>query len=140
MVVDRLVIPVILGVDFLHVKGLVLDFTQTSAVVRRANPIPTQMFQSLKSSTTQILPMYLAERKRACTIVALEQPSADLIDECAVPNFNELPQLELPECPLTAFHTVVEEYKNLFRTTPGVTEVAYHFIPTKGNPVSVPTR
>ena len=133
----------ILGVDFLHEMGLVLDFTQTSVVVRRANPIPIQMPQSLNSSTTQILPMYQAEQKnqtRACAIVALEQPSANVIDECAVPSYNDLPQLKLHECPLTAFHTVVEEYENLFHTTPGVTEAAYHFIPTTGNPVRIPPR
>ena len=54
--------------------------------------------------------------------------------------YNELPQLELPGCPLMAFYTVVEKYENLFRTTPGVTEATYHFIPTTGNPVRVPPR
>ena len=46
----------------------------------------------------------------------------------------------MPECPAPALYSVVAEYQDLFRTTPGVTEEAYHFIPTTGNPVKVPPR
>ena len=42
--------------------------------------------------------------------------------------------------PSASLNSVVAEYKDLFRTTPGVTEEAYHFIPTTGNPVRVPPR
>ena len=33
---------------------------------------------------------------------------------------------------------VVEEYRDLFQTTPGRMDLACHFIPTTGNPVRVP--
>ena len=64
------------------------------------------------------------------------------MDECAVPNYDDSPSLELPECPVPALLSVVREYQDLFRTTPGVTEEAYHFIPTTGtcNPVRIPPR
>ena len=48
--------------------------------------------------------------------------------------------IELPECPAPALQRVIEEYQALFRTTPGVTKAAYHYIPTTGNPVRVPPR
>ena len=35
---------------------------------------------------------------------------------------------------------MIQDYKELFQTTPGVTNDAYHFIPTTGNPVKVPPR
>ena len=111
-----------------------LDFTQSHVVVHRANPSPT---------VAQILPLYQAERKshtRACAITALEQPGTDVVDECAVPKYDNSPSLELPDCLVPAFHTVVVEYQDLFCTIPGVTKEAYHFIPTTGNPVRVPPR
>ena len=49
VVLENLVAPLILGVDFLHGNGLVLDFTQSHVVVHRANPSPT---------IAQILPLY----------------------------------------------------------------------------------
>ena len=134
LVVENLVAPVILGVDFLHGNELMLDFTRGHVVVHRANP---------SLPVAQILPLYQAERKsqaRACAITALEQPGTDVVDECAVPNYDDSPSLELPECPVPAFHSVVMEYHDLFCITPGVTEEAYHFIPTTGNPVRIPPR
>ena len=131
---ENLVAPVILGVDFLHGNELMLDFTRGHVVVHRANP---------NLPVGQILPIYQAERKsqaRACAITALEQPGTGVVDECAVPNYDDSPSLELPECPVPAFHSVVREYQDLFRTTPGVTKEAYHFIPTTGNPVRIPLR
>ena len=144
VVVENLVAPVILGVDFLHENGLVLDFTQSHVEVRQANPNLSTVPQPLTSlAVAQILPLYQAERKsqaRACAITALEQPGTDVVDECAIPKYEEHPSLEMPECPAPALYSVVAEYQDLFRTTPGVTEEAYHFIPTTGNPVKVPPR
>ena len=145
VVVENLVAPVILGVDFLHSNGLVLDFTQSHVMVRHANPsLPPSVPQPLSGvAVAQILPLYQAERKlqaRACAVTAIEQPGVDVIDECAVPKYEEPPSIELPECPVPVLNSVVAEYKDLFRTTPGVTEEACHFIPTTGNPVKVPPR
>ena len=142
VVVEHLVTPVILGVDFLHENALVLDFTQSRVVVRHTKPGPLPQPQvSLISDQAQVLPLYEAERRtqaRACAIVALEQPEADIVDECAVPNYHKTPNTELPECPESCLYSVVDKYRGPFCTTPGVTKVAYHFIPTTGNPVKVP--
>ena len=129
---------------FLHENALVLDFTQSPVVVRHTKPAPLPQPQvSLISDQMQVLPLYKAERRtqaRACAIVALEQPEADIVDECAVPNYHKAPNTELPECPESCLYSVVAKYRDLFYTTPGVTKVAYHFIPTTGNPVMVPPR
>ena len=135
VVVEKLVAPVILGVDFLHKNALVLDFSQTPVVVRYANTGP--------SAESDVFPLYQAERKtttKICAIRALEMPGADVIDECAVPNYRKPAEIELPECPALALQAVVEEYQGLFRTIPGVTEAACHYIKTTGNPVRVPPR
>ena len=76
VVVDSLVAPVILGVDFLHGNSLVLDFTQSPVVVRRDK---SALKQDLHSNPVleQILPIYEAERNmhaRACAITALDDP------------------------------------------------------------------
>jgi len=89
------------------------------------------------------MPIYKDEQKtwaRACAIVALESPGTDVVDECAVPSYHKPSSIELPECPEFHFECVVEQYRNLFCTTPGVTEATYHFIPTTGNPVKFPPR
>ena len=54
---ENLVAPVILGVDFLHGNGLVLDFTQGHVVVHRANPSLTvaQILPSTKPSVNRRL-------------------------------------------------------------------------------------
>ena len=144
--VKNLVVPVILGVDFLHKNGLVLDFTQIPATVRYANSshtTPSESIAATASSVSDALPIYQAEHKanaKLCIIRALEEPRADVIDECAVPNYHKPVEIEFPECSLPSFQTVIEEYQSLFRTTPGVTEAACHYIPTTGNPVRVPPR
>ena len=82
VVVEKLVAPVILGVDFLHNNGLVLDFSQTPVVVHYANTGP--------SAESNVFPLYQAEHKtntKICAIRVLEKPGVDVIDECAVPNY-----------------------------------------------------
>ena len=142
VVVENLVASVILGIDFLHENALVLDFTQSPVVVRHSKSDPLPQLQTSQASD-QVMPIYKDEQKtraRACAIVALESPGTDVVDECAVPSYHKPSSIELPECPESRFQCVVEEYRNLFRTTPGVTEATYHFIPTTGNPVKVPPR
>ena len=46
----------------------------------------------------------------------------------------------MPVCAIPTFLPILNEYKSLFRTSPGKTTAAEHFIPTTGNPVKVPPR
>ena len=63
VVLEHLVTPVILWVDFLHENALVLDFTQSPVVVRHTKPsLLPQPQVSLISGQMQVLPLYEAER------------------------------------------------------------------------------
>ena len=46
----------------------------------------------------------------------------------------------MPSCVVPTLLPLLEQYKSLFRTSPGSTTVAEHFIPTTGAPVKVPPR
>jgi len=46
-------------------------------------------------------------------------------DECAVPSYHKPSSIDLPKFPESHFECVVEEYWDLFHTTPGVTEPTY---------------
>ena len=45
-----------------------------------------------------------------------------------------------PECSCNDLLNVIHTYRSLFRTVPGETEVAFHYITTTGTPVRVPPR
>ena len=113
VVVRELVAPVILGVDFLHDNGLVLDFTQSPVQVHRATA-------------------------ESCAVAPAEETPEDVVDECAIPEFGSTSSIELPEHAGMGFTTIVEEYRDLFRMAPGATDITCHFIPTTGNPARVP--
>lgn len=144
VVVESLVSPVILGVDFLQENALVLDFGKTPVAVHRAAGCTgTPQRSETDAATPQVIAMYEASQKmrtKVCAVAAVEEPNTDVVDECAVPLFHKPPHVELPECPNPLLRGVVKEYYELFRTTPGVTEAAQHFIPTTGHPVKVPPR
>ena len=59
-----------------------------------------------------------------------------MFDECAIPKFGNL--VASFECPRSELRTIVGEFKTLFRTLPGKTDYADHYIPTIGSPVRVP--
>ena len=135
VVVESLVAPVILGTVFLHGNALVLDFTATP--VRVCNYHTPQVETSDTVTITQVFPMYQCTRKdqaRACAIVGIDEHGANVKDECEVPMYQKATSVELPECPKSSLMTVVRKYQSLFRTTPGVTNAAHHFIPTTGKP------
>ena len=134
VVVDSLVAPVILGVDFLQGNGLVLDFTQTPVMVRHATAKPTM---PPSQACAQVMPIYQDERRMqasACAITALDQPGEDMVDDCAVPNYTQPPSIELPDCQESSLSAVVAEHKDLFHTTPGHTGGPHHRQPCESFP------
>jgi len=139
VVVENLVSPVILGVDFLHENRLVLDFTTTPVCVHHSNTSSTQE----NAADAEVLAVYDAAQKmhsKACAVPNTQSGGTDVIDECAIPEFQKPMSIELPECPNSEYLGVVHEYHTLFQTAPGKTDVAYHFIPTTGSPIKVPPR
>ena len=80
-----------------------------------------------------------AKTKR-CAAAIIEDPSANMIDECSVPKYGDPLKFDLPCSTDPEIDWLLKEYKNLFGTIPGVTTLAHHHIPTSGNPVHVPPR
>ena len=46
----------------------------------------------------------------------------------------------MPQCQDPDLTVLLEKHRELFRNTPGKTNVTEHFIPTVGNPVKIPPR
>ena len=76
----------------------------------------------------------------SCAISVNEETNADIVDDCAVPNYNAPTESELPACSSPNLTCVTQKYHKLFCNKPGYTENAWHCIPTVGNPVKVPPR
>ena len=70
----------------------------------------------------------------------ITEPEVDIVDECAIPDYKKSSQFELPKCTNSQLKCMLEGYKELFCTTPGMTDSTHHYIPTAGNPVRVPPR
>lgn len=90
---------------------------------------------------TELLAVYGAAQKlraKLCAVAAVESPGSDAVQEYAIPDFWKPANVEFPECPSPDRMSVMEEYCELFWTTPGATEVSHHFIPRTGTPVRVP--
>ena len=69
-----------------------------------------------------------------------QESEGDIVNDCAVPNYNGPSRSELPTCTNPKLYCLIEKYCKLFYTKPGYTEDAWHYILTIGNPVNVPPR
>ena len=124
VVVESLVVPVIMDVDFLQENGLVLDFAQRAVGIHYAHT---------QRSPATYPEMYEAERKitaRASAVTALdrsEMTDADAIDDCVVPKYAEPIAVERTKCSLPCHNPVIRKYEHLFCTTPGCTKEIYEF-------------
>ena len=136
IIVPSLIAPVILGLDFLQKHGLVLDFTASPVKIRSCTNQPTcvQDVKPLLDSVRQV-------KNKICAVKAIAETTEESIDDCAVPLFGKnLVEFDMPVCAIPTFLPILNDYKSLFRTSPGRTTVAEHFIPTTGTPVKVPPR
>ena len=57
-----------------------------------------------------------------------------------VPYFHNSTAYEYPQCPNNGLKEIVDDYRSLFRTTPGATEIACHYIPMTGPLCEYPPR
>jgi len=141
VVVEKLVTSVILGIDFLQQNGLILDFNQTPVAVCKKFPYPLPSTDPVALS--QIIPIHedvFQNQAHVCMLQSLvTEPEVD-VDECAIPDYKRPSQFELPKCNNSQLKCMLEGYKELFCTTPSMTDSAYHFIPTVGNPVRISPR
>ena len=134
VVLNSLVVPVILGVDFLQTHGVLLDFSTTPVKFGTTNVPDVSSNQELC-----IVAIYKAEQTekiKRCPIAVL-QDVTDVVDECAISWFNKEDGIELPHSTNTHLQQLLQ-YQQLFRCSPGKTSLAQHYIPTQGSPVHVP--
>ena len=138
VVVHSLITPVILGIDFLRKHHLVLDFTSIPIGVK------SRLTQEVCQSPELELIWKTSEKVRAktCAVVSTRELTEESLDDCTVPLYykSHTPTHELPLCPLPLLSSLLEEHKDLFRTVPGHTDIAEHFIPTSSSPVKIPPR
>ena len=128
VVVNSLIAPVILGLDFFQEHGLILDFTDTSIKIYSKGILhsPPECLQSIWEETQRNIP-------HIGTIAAIANSATEPTDKCAIPDFGVPEQYELPVSTKRTFASVVDQYKILLHSTPGSTSVAFHNIPTKGS-------
>ena len=135
VVVQSLISPIILGIDFLQWHSLVLDFTTSPVSI-----VSKQIKSDLKPSLPKCVKPLLNAAKVCATGVNGE--SEDIIDNCAIPLFGKssLKCVDIPKCTNPLLLAVLEQHRDLFRQIPGQTQLAEHFIPTNGTPVKIPPR
>ena len=141
VMVESLVTPVILGIDFLQQNGLILDFTCMPVAVRRGFPNTNMPIEDV--ALAKVVPIYEEDHlneAHLCAIQSQNEFGANLVDECAIPDYKRPPEFDIPKCNDVQLEHIVDQFKAVFCTTPGKTDNAYHFISTTGNPVRVPPR
>ena len=148
IVVEQLISQVILGVDFLQQQGLVLDFTTSPVSVtvarqKRLTPVSTAPGPAPLPEPEAMQAMRKAERERrekVCIVASLEDPASDEADDCVIPIFNEFADAEFPGFVKACFQGTVQQARDRFVKTPGLTKLACHQIDTVGSPARVPPR
>ena len=133
VVMDSLIAPVILGMNFLEGHGIILDFASSPVQVL---PRP----QGDASGFDELKPVVAAvdqAKAQYCVAITLREMTEEVVDDCAIPQFGRSQGLSY-DCTTPVLLPLIEEYKDLFQTTPGTTTVSQHFIPTTGTPVRVP--
>ena len=116
VVVENLVASAILGVDFLQENRLVLDFSSSPVTICQTNA-SFSLDPPAILAIDQIRPVYettCASRAKISVVSAIEDASADIVDECAVPPYGQPTYIELPECPRHELEQVVRKYQHLF--------------------------
>ena len=135
VVVDHLIYPVILGIDFLQENKLTLDFTSVPVGVKHNDT-------ELHDSDGMKALWHSAQEAKGRQYVAaiMEDPNADMIDECSIPQYDDLLKFDVPQCSNAEITVLLQDNKDLFKCTPGVTNLSHHHISTTGSPIRVPPR
>ena len=108
LMVDKLITPVILGIDFLQRHGLTLNFNHSLAMISTTTHIASTT--TTRDEVTDVLkPIWIAHQsihKKYCGNIGLENQEEN-IDDCTVPKFDQLVQIEFPQCANSTFDCVM---------------------------------
>ena len=137
LVVDRLVTPVILGLDFLRQHNLVINFASRPMTVTYLTQTVNQQPETIPQELQPVVKAAQQLKSKMCAVAAIGDPENDLIDSCSIPDFQNT-KYDIPECP-PGLSVILDQYKQLFIMKPGKAEGTYN-IPTSGCPVKVPPR
>ncbi|MCY3928892.1 MAG: retropepsin-like aspartic protease, partial [Acidobacteria bacterium] len=95
VVVQSLIVPVILGMDFLQTHGLTLDFTTTPVTIRDK----TATYDSYHQPEVQpVLEELRKVKTKVCAVSTVTESIEDTIDDYAVPTYNAAASYDLPQC------------------------------------------
>ena len=136
VVVQSLITPVILGIDFLQAHGLILDFITTLVNVTTQPTSDSSRIESAK----QVLYKSRKTKARVCAVQESAGLSEEAIDDCAIPTFGESSHYAMSSCTRARFSSVLDEYRELICNVPGQTNMAEYFIPTTGSPIRISAR
>ena len=136
-IAPQLVLPIILGTDFLSKFQVSLDFKRASITIGDTT-ITTD--QTQKEDTTSSKERLWNNSQHTVAVLCDDDPDFDL---CSIPQF--LPKgtttCALPSNCSPTYMSIVKEYKSLFSSIPGQTEAIEHHIPTgEAQPIRVPPR
>ena len=106
-VVSDLIVPAILGLDFLQQHGLVLDFSSKAVQV-----YPKEKHTDVKCQELRhIVEEAWNNKPHVGIIAAINDDSSELTEECAIPNFGASKAYELPENCGDEFRQLIEEHR-----------------------------
>ena len=121
----------ILGLDFLQQHGLVLDFSSEAITL-----YPNNNHTGVEHQQLQHMVEKAHNNKPHIGIIAAVNGDLNKIsEECAIPDFGAPKAYELPDSCGDEFKHLIEEYNDLFCTTPGKMTHDCCYIPTKGPPI-----
>ena len=107
VVVNALITPAILGMDFLQQHGIVIGFART--------PIKIFLPPASENNTDPILQLILqAERNlwtKHCAIVSVAESKEDQVEVYAIQLFSQIPSVEFPECRVGNLQTNVYKFQ-----------------------------
>ena len=126
LVVDTLITPVIIGFNFMKKHKVTLDFTTTPVGVHFNGKEFAQ--QDLPHELREVWNARCNEKSKVCAAAILEDSTIDTVDECSIPSFSTATSYDHPKCNNASLASVITEYNDLFRTTPGMTNEAQHYI------------
>ena len=137
--VERLVAPVIFGLDFMQQHNIVLNFASRPVTISNHTEIIKQMPEVIPEELQLMLDATHQLKSKVCVIAAIEKPANNVIDNCAIPDFQSITTLKMPEC-TSILNSILEQYKQFFIRKAGKAEGTYHHIPTFDSPVKISPR
>ena len=115
IVVDRLVAPVILGLDFLQLHNLVLNFAFSPVMIQpfRDDTEPAETTPTMPEELHPIWVDITKAKIKLCAASIVKEPGIDVINECAIPCFASTTAYNMPESSRPCLQSVVQQFKQL---------------------------